>query len=185
VATPRSRRRGTARPRRKLVWARQNLNITLAVPVTAGDSFGVPASVDALDRFRIQLGASPVGATLVRTRGIIQCQTPNVGAAVNILVTGHVSDTGEVQSGPDQADNAFSARGMDKDYFLYEPFTVVNPTTAVQPSSSNVAGRLIDVKAARKVEELNQTVQLLVSGSSTVAVTVQLTGVLSFLLALP
>lgn len=167
------------------MWARQNLNQTLAVPASTGDSFGVPASVDALDRFRIQLGASPVGATIIRVRGIIACQTPNVAAAVNLLVTMHVSDTGEVQSGPDQADNAFSQRAMDKDYFVYEPFTVVNPSTAVQPNSSQTSGRVIDVKSARKVEELNQTVQILLHGSSTVAATVQVTGVLSMLLALP
>jgi len=183
MATQRSRRRASG-PRRKLVWARQNLNQTLTIPASAGDSFGVPASVDALDRFRIQLGASPVGCTLVRTRGIIACTTPTVASAVNLLVTMHVSDTGEVQSGPDQADNAFSARAMDKDYFVYEPFTVINPVANNQ-FWGDVSGRVIDVKSARKVEELNQTVQILLSGSSTVAVAVQVTGVLSMLLALP
>lgn len=167
------------------MWARQNFNQTLAVPASAGDTFGVPASVDALDRFRIQLGASPVGATVVRTRGVLMCQTPNVGAAVNLLLTAHVADTGELQQGPDNADNAFSQRGMNKDYFIFEPFLVVNPATAIQATASNCAGRLLDIKSARKVEELNQTVQLLLSGSSSVAATVQVTGVLSFLLALP
>lgn len=121
----------------------------------------------------------------MRTRGVIMCQTPTATAAANLLVTMHVSDTGEIQQGADNADNAFSQRGMNDDYFLYEPFLVVNPTTALQATASNCAGRLIDVKSSRKVEELNQTVALRLHGSSTVAVTVQVTGLLSILLALP
>jgi hypothetical protein len=61
---------------------------------------------------------------------------------------------------------------------------VINPVANNQ-FWGDVSGRVIDVKSARKVEELNQTVQILLSGSSTVAVAVQVTGVLSMLLALP
>lgn len=186
MATRRFSSRRRSRPRRKLVWARQNLNQTITIPVSAGDTFGVPVTIDALDRFRVQLGASPVGATIMRTRGLIMAQSPAAAAAaINLLVTMHVVDTGEIAQGADNADNAFSARGMGLDYFMFEPFLVVTPSTALQATASDCAGRLIDVKSSRKVEELNQTVALRLHGSSQVATTVSVTGVLSILLALP
>jgi len=179
----RARRSIRSAPRRKLVWARTNPNFTLTIPATAGDNFGVPQQLDALDRFRLQLGASPIGATIVRVRGVLAVSQPSVVAAVNALVTLHVADTDEAARSLTDADNAFSQRGAGNDYFMVEPFLTVNPVAPLWGTA--VAARTIDVKSSRKVEELNQTIVCRFHGSSTVATNLNLTGHLSLLLALP
>jgi len=184
----RSSGRRNTRPRRKLVWARSRFNQTFTVPAFAGDNFGVPVQVDLLDPFRIQLGASPIGCTIVRTRGILAVQKPSAVAAVSLLLTAHVTDTDDATRAMTDADNAFSARAFGNDYYLYEPFVTVRLDaggTTPDPSwGTNVCARLIDVKSSRKVEELNQTVVMRLHGNSSVAATVAVSGTFSHLIAL-
>lgn len=138
-------------PRRKLVWARVPIGLT----IVAGDVGATPVApvrFDALQIFEQSLGASAIGTTVVRTRGVVSC-SPTAAEVMRIRMTAHVGDNADFPVAAD--DNAFTTTAMNRDYFLFEPF-IAFPTET--PNTSDVTRRLIDVKSSRKIEELNQTI---------------------------
>ena len=168
----RSYSRGTG-SRRKLVWVRAH--DTLSVAAAIAPALAVPTRVDLLSAFEASLGASPIGATVVRTRGYMQVSDvdPIANANIAFRACAYVGNNNEVQRGPDANDNAFDDLSENKDYFLFEPFFLA-PTDAdsVAVNGTDPASRMIDVKSSRKIEELNQTIILDVSAdSSNLAVT--------------
>lgn len=139
-----------------------------------------PVRFDALGQFEASLGASVIGTTVVRTRGYIACG-PSAAEAVAIRATAYVGEDADFPVGVN--DNAFGELAQNRDYFLYEPFVVTPTETA---ASTDVSKRLIDVKSSRKIEELNQTIFLELSGLTETATDQSLVQVdLSMLLMLP
>lgn len=122
-----------------------------------------PSRSDFLSPFEASLGASPIGVTVVRTRGIIYA-SPGVAEFTNLRACMYVGDNPEFEATKPE-DNAFDL-AMNRDYFFFEPLAVGPNDTS---SSTDVSKRLIDVKSSRKVEELNQTVFFEVSGVIPVA----------------
>jgi len=144
VSTSRRRHtvsRGT--PRRKFIWARQ-----------AGLVSGGPASggeVDLLQLFNQTYGADLVGATVMRIRGIMAVRSANIGqhlvAGVRVMADGGPPFSATTE-GPNVQPFA--------DWMLYEPFT----TDVASGNSTDVSARVIDVKSARKLEELGDGLRL-------------------------
>lgn len=92
-----------------------------------------------------------------------------------LRATAYVGNNNEIQRGPNANDNSFDNLSENKDYFIFEPFhTAFVPDqggTDVTPGlfpfqGTPLEARMIDVKSSRKIEELNQTVILDVSGES-------------------
>lgn len=180
--------RGRRGPRRKLVWARFTAGQNFAVPAAAGGNFGTPQPFDVLSNFKTVLGASPVGVTIARIRGIIACPTSTTTGAIPAMrFTMHVGDPRDV-SAPIANDNSFANEAAYDDYMLFEPMLTYQSSAGPAGSvvaSSDVGGRLIDVKAMRRLQELDQTLIFKVSGNSSVATTVTYWADLSVLLMLP
>lgn len=171
-----------SRPRRKLVWARfAAINLTVAGNPVA-EATATPVVLDALLPFEQSLGASTIGVTVVRTRGVISFG-PSAAEPIQLRATLHVDDNADFGTEVDGDDNAFSTVSQNRDYFMFEPF-VAYPTET--PNTSDVTRRLIDVKSSRKVEELNQTVKFTLSGITETATDISIAQVdLSLLLMLP
>lgn len=179
-----SRSRVSRAPRRKTVWAREAGTFQL----TTGDPFNATA-VDLLASFEARYGADPIGTTLLRVRGIYALasgSTAGVPAVVGIRI-GSDHDAALTSSEQNPMTN-----GEYLDWLSYEPFITgeFDPGTASTNSFSSwvggpVTNRVIDVKAKRKLTELDETI-ILNMGSDTASETT-ITGhfVLSMLLALP
>lgn len=174
-------------PRRKLVWARRTVSGT--VVADAAPSVEQPIRLDFLDLFEQSLGASTIGATVVRTRGVFAVGTAGANdAIINIRLTAYVGDNNDVQRGPNANDNSFDLLSQNRDFFIFEPFLVVGDAFFTDIAPSDPTSRMIDVKSSRKIEELNQTVVMDISAFSPDATTAQAVtfhGDLSMLLMLP
>lgn len=177
-----SRRRGVSRPRRKLVWARATAPPFL-ITAEANSVASVPSRFDILSQFEASLGASTVGVTVVRTRGLIAVTQPPEAQSVFGRFTMHVDEDADF-NGVSANDSAFAEVAQNRDYFMYEPFFAGPSETA---SSTDLSKRLVDVKSSRKVDELNQTVFLDVSVTTAgiATETLELYFDLSLLLMLP
>lgn len=148
-----SSRRRTAGPRRKLIWARGQFGVTLSS--VALPAFSAPARIDALAPFVAAYGASLIGCTVARVRGI--CNYTGINAAAQgCTVTAFIGDSNDIIRGPNANDNYYDSNSRGKDYFLVEPF--VGPSTAsdVRLSPTDLQGRVIDVRAMRKLDEVSQ-----------------------------
>lgn len=170
----RGRRRGPAlrTQRRKLVWARARVTGSF----NSGAPF-TPFQDDLLAGFEARYGADPVGLTLARVRGIITATHNTTTAGEHITFGIRVGAEGEV---PSTEFNPMT-NGEYLDWLMYEPLVAVNGTSAAEAYTS----RRVDVKAKRKLEELDQTL-FLYAGSSTPATGLfGITANLSMLLMLP
>lgn len=159
-----SRGRGA---RRKLVWVRAHDSLTVAAAIAP--ALAVPTRVDLLSAFEASLGASPIGATVVRTRGYMAVSDtdPVANAVIAFRATAYVGNNNEVQRGPDTNDNSFDQLSENKDYFLFEPFLLdASGTSTTYTGGSDPVSRMVDIKSSRKIEELNQTLILDVSADS-------------------
>lgn len=177
-----SRRVSRGTPRRKLVWARQIAAVT--VPTVAAPAFSAPARIDVLDEFVTAYGAALIGSTVVRVRGFIACVSAPAGVAVAYAVVGFIGDANDIVRGPNANDNFFDSNATGKDYFIVEPFFLPgSASTAVL--GTEISARLVDDRAARKLDEVSQRFVIDVSGTAgaVTATTVQLN--LSVLLMLP
>lgn len=175
-------------PRRKLVWARLQTASTFTIPAFVGpQNFGVPFVADALGNFKLSLGASPVGCTIVRVRGIIAHPTKDILGTAALRHTLHVGDIRDTTN-PVVADNAFADAAAYDDYMMYEPFLDYQSTAGPAGNvfaGSDVGARMIDVKANRKLQELDQTLIYKVSGNSVSLAAQQFVTDLSILIMLP
>lgn len=126
------------------MWARVAGAITLS---PGGFSRG-----DLLADFQTTYGAQLIGATLVRVRGIMACQT----SAATTDFQG-VRWAAAVEQNPGAAamaagDGPFT--GDHKDWMVFEPFAVAGAGQI--GVNQDPAGRVIDVKSMRRIEELNE-----------------------------
>jgi len=185
MASSRRTRRG---PRRKLVWARFISANTFAIPAASGQNFGTPFVADILGNFKLVYGASPVGVTIARVRGIIALPSATTVTAVAAMrFTLHVGDPRDVTA-PGVADNAFADAAAYDDYMMFEPFVDYQSTAGPAGNvlaGSDVGARMIDVRSSRKLEELDQTLIFKASGNSSVATSQTYWVDLSVLLMLP
>lgn len=163
MAARRTVSRGTARrsPRRKLVWARVT---GLNVDITAGTA----TFTNALATFETAYGASLLGCTIMRVRGMIY---PGTQADGGVIVAGlRVMEDSEFTVGYTAA--AGPGTDLHADWMYWEAI----------PSSRN-EGHYFDVRAMRKIDELSQG--LLFSISCIDTTVVDLDFALSILVALP
>lgn len=171
------RRRGSS-PRRRTVWARTSF----ASVLTTGAPFNAVA-VDLLADFQARYGADPLGCTLLRTRGIIATQSNSAnGVAFTVGVrVGQDRDASLTDTEQNPMTN-----GQYLDWLLYEPFVAGSGAGVTLPwNGSDIVARVIDVKAKRKLEELDQTLILNAGSSAALVTTASLVVNLSMLLALP
>lgn len=148
----RSRPRATAAGlRRKRVWAR-HLNTTTTL------TSGTVTLTDLLAQFETAYDADPIGVTIARIRGELTVEPVSTTAT-------HV--TMGILVGPDTLDNVdvdpFTTSHLD--FMWYDAFRM-NVKTAGAVDDTR---RLIDVKAMRKLDELNMTLwmALLAQGQNT------------------
>lgn len=179
-----SRRRSG--PKRKLVWARQQFGIAVATAILPAVS--APVRIDALDEFVQAYGASMIGATVVRIRGILAVTNDN--ATVNQTsgtFTAYIGDANDIVRGPNANDNYYDSNSRGKDYFCVEPF--IGPSNLASQDGllgSDVCARVIDVRAQRKLEEVSQRLIFDISAVGPNAVNnFAMAGDLSILLMLP
>lgn len=171
-----SRRSG---PRRRLVWAR----IGGGYQFTTGAPFNA-AAVDLLTSFQARYGADPVGCTLMRIRGLITA-THGSAAGVELVAAARVGNDYEASLTTTEQNPL--TNGLTNDWFMYEPFVAGTGagSGSLYWAGSDVAARLIDVKARRKLEELDQTLIMNIGSSTATVGTASGIFVLSMLLALP
>lgn len=154
MARGRRRRSYRRAPLRKFVWARSSGFLTRD-----------DAGADLLGQFQQEYGAQLLGATVVRIRGWVAPNTISAGADGSQFagLYGFIVDT-------DRADYTFTGvpelaaeQREHDDWLWYAPWVVQNySTTARTDLTANYQANpwAVDVKAARKIEELGQTLQI-------------------------
>lgn len=163
---PARRRTFRSAPRRKLVWARSQI-LGQAVATAASPGLAAPFRFDPTTGFQNELQARMPGYTVARIRGIIGILGVSTSTQ-SVLLTGRVGTINEIVRGPNANDNAFDLTTANTDYFVYEP--LISPAGATNPLiGTDSVTRLIDIKARRKFEEVDQTLVFDVSGRSTAA----------------
>lgn len=179
-----SRTNRSRAPRRKLIWV--HAAPTGTVQVGAGGAAVAPVQTDMLSQFQTAYGAELVGCTIMRTRGVLQFARPGIANnVVTIRATMHIVDQAEAVRATVANDNAFNpGTAANLDYMMFEPFSVCQ--AAAFDNGSAVSNRVVDVKAARRLPELNQTLVFRVSAIGTQAAdAVQWNADFSLLVALP
>ena len=149
----RTRRRGGngRRHTRKFIWDRH----AGTIPTT---SFGV----DLLAPYRSQPGATHLGATVTRIRGFIY---PDSVGTSTLGVAGLRVDTWNED--PLDSSNQPSVQ-PDADWLAWLPFFAVDGTpTAIATWNQEASVWAVDIKAQRKLEELNETLWLFVDQPDT------------------
>lgn len=171
------RRRRTS-TRRRTVWVRARNSTTF----TSGAPFNAFAA-DLLAGFSARYGADPVGCTLLRTRGIIAVSS---SSAAGILATVACRVGQDRDATLTDTEQNPQTNGEYLDWYLYEPFVATSGAgNSIPWNGTDAVGRLIDVKAKRKVQELDQTLIINAGSASATVTTVNLHYDLSLLLALP
>lgn len=115
---------------------------------------GGPFAEDLLDGFRSQPGATHLGATVMRIRGLIVPTPIDAGAVVGGVIGFRIDSWNEVIT-----DLSLSPTEQpDEDWMGWLPwhlsFGTVPENATWNPEASPFA---VDIKANRKLEELNQT----------------------------
>lgn len=144
--------RGFARQvRRKFVWDRTFGNLVVSESGALG--------VDLLAAFRDQPGATHLGATITRIRGHIlpvgAVDGPDlIGGTIGFRIDSWNEDPTDTTNAPTQQ--------PDEDWMGWMPF--VNSASAPVQASWNYQANqwAVDIKAQRKLEELNQTLWMFV-----------------------
>lgn len=165
-----SSRRAPAR--RRLVWARYQLNST---PVVGGTAF----SAFPLDAFETAYGAQILGSTVMRVRGTISAKQTSATSDGRCVVAMKVADL------PGVSPESPLTAGINDDWFMYEAFCgVTNVPAAAEPSLQQ--DRLVDVRSRRKLDELgNRLVLAIEVAGGGAGPQFRVAMVLSILIALP
>ena len=165
----RFRRGGRRAPLRKFVWARTQG--TLSGPATLG--------ADLLDEFQTEYGAQLLGSTVVRVRGYC---VPVMTAASDPPAPGQIIQGNWgliVESDNDLDDPTDIARSpigrAHDDWMAWQPFWTsgdyTGPPQAGGSSNPQADEFSVDIKSARKIEELGQGLHIwysYVTGTGTV-----------------
>lgn len=155
-----SRRGFSPRAKRKLVWVRN----AFGVVVNPGGQF----NSFPLGQFEGSYGAQLIGCTVMRVRGVITCciagaSTGQAIAAVRVAL--RVTDHADLNQ-TDYALGAMYGNQAQADWFMFEPFMLDNSGVSIvnEEVDSTTAGEIrhIDVRARRKIQELDQTLELFV-----------------------
>lgn len=151
MATRTRRRANGRRQHRKFIWDRH----AGTIPTT---SFGV----DLLAPYRSQPGATHLGATITRIRGFIY---PDQVGTTLLGVAGMRVDTWNED--PADSSNQPSVQ-PDADWLAWMPFFAAEGAV-LQPATWNPEASVwaVDIKAQRKLEELNETLWLFVDQPDT------------------
>lgn len=157
------------------MWARERNLTTFA----SGAPFNAFAA-DLLAGFSTRYGADPLGCTLVRVRGVIAVSSTS---AAGIPVTVGIRVGQDRDATLTDTEQNPETSGQYLDWLMFEPF--LSGTNAAPGQGTDVAARMVDVKARRKLEELDQTLILNAGSSSATVSTQNLFYNLSMLLALP
>lgn len=147
----RRRSRGFNRQvRRKFVWDRTAGSVAVGT--------GGPYGVDLLAAFRSQPGATHLGATVMRVRGYIRPIGTDTGAQTGGVAGMRIDSWNEDILDPDVQPTA----QPDEDWLAWLPFEGTSFELNTYPATWNNQASVwaVDVKAARKLEELNQTLWL-------------------------
>lgn len=152
----RGRSRGFARQqRRKFVWHRE-------VGAWTNPGGTGPFGTDLLTGFRNIPGATHLGATVMRVRGYIYPQVID-GAPTMAAVAGLRVDTWDQVL---TANDVSPLQGSDEDWMGWFPYLIFGTAGASSVTGNAQADPFaVDVKANRKLEELQETLYLF--GSST------------------
>lgn len=159
--------------RRKLVWARFILPATTVNLQTAQ----APFRADLLSAFEASLGAQLIGTTIMRIRGVVRFGPSSAGNPIAVLAM-RIADVTELAGASTASQNPTTNQTADWMAWLPCP-------TEVQAERDSSGVYAIDVKARRKLEELDQSFLLFVGGDSAAAATASMSLNLSMLLALP
>lgn len=129
-----------------------------------GPPFSPPAHIDLLSAFETAYGAQLIGCTVVRVRGVVAVLGAAGADTVLYRATLHIGTQQEAARATVAADSAYDAQSASHDYMMFEPF--IGATAANGVDGSMAQARMIDVKSARKLEELNQSLIFTVSARS-------------------
>ena len=166
-------RRGVVRPRRKLIWARTiQPSVSLNTQITAA-----PYRQDLLSAFETAYGAQLIGCTVMRMRGVIRLGPSSAGTS-NVVVAARIGDASELVGASIAQQSPVTDQTAD--WMMYQP--LVTEVTAERDSSTIV---YFDVKARRKLDELQQSLLLYAGGDNPAASTAAFNYTLSLLIALP
>lgn len=141
-----------SRPHRKFIWARTFVSI----PVV---DLATEEHIDALAEVQTAIGADLIGCTVVRTRGEILAVNADATAGTTAVMGMRVFTTstlGSIAAGSAPVSDEYA------DWMLWEPFVM----TASGNAEYGAHRKTIDVKSARKLEEVGQSVLLSFQGSS-------------------
>lgn len=165
------RRTGSSTTRRKLVWARHSTTGATVSTV-------LPIKVNLLDQFETRYGANLLGATVTRIRGLIVC-----GNNISPSATGQLKFAARIGAASEVGGDLNDPVTQPYlDWMLWEPFSYLSLPDTPQTVDSMALSRVIDVKSQRRLEELDQELQMWVAASST---TFAFSWDLSILLKLP
>ena len=119
--------------------------------MTGSLAAGSVGRTNLLGNFEQLYGAELIGATVVRIRGVIYTSSANTGQLMAFAAMVEPDPVGalDVAEGPSQRPYA--------PWMLYEPFVTSGAAAGPQV---DVSARVIDVKAARRVDELDQQLSL-------------------------
>jgi len=145
--------RRSAPTRRKFVWVRHTVTAAVTNQVLGSDL---------LSQFETDYGAQLIGCTVVRIRGIVFATTAQEGAGAD-----HFRMAARVESGRGldltaalpAAAGPFD--GENADWMLWQPFFQVRPLAGT--IDGDLVGRVIDVRASRKLEELDERLVMFVA----------------------
>lgn len=134
--------RGT---RRKFVWVRHILNSS-GTDVTTGSNL--------LSTFETAYGAQLIGCTVVRIRGLVYANSDGTAGTTNSFRFGARVLSGALDlSGPVPDQSPFVDENAD--WMMWEPFIHSRETvTSTSPDVGTM--RMVDVKSARRIEELGE-----------------------------
>lgn len=152
------------RPQRKLIWARHASLVTLAP--------GGLLALAPLQELETTYGAQLIGATIMRVRGVISATIAGTSDGdafsafrIGMRVTDHADNAPQ-----DYAIGAMYTFQAHADWFLFEPFMLDNSGASVAGEEVDTTAaseiRLVDVKARRKIQELDQTVEMVIGSPS-------------------
>jgi hypothetical protein len=119
--------------------------------------------VNLLDQFETAYGANLLGATVTRIRGVVVAGNNIAPVATGqLLLSARVGVSSEVS-----ADNNDGITQPYADWMLWEPFVFQNLPASGQTADSWALSRTIDVKSQRRLDELNDELQMWIAASST------------------
>lgn len=126
----------------------------MTVTNAVAPALGGPARIDVLSQFVTAYGASLIGCTVVRMRGLLVVNTVD-GNGVNLTAGAYIGDSSDITEVPDANDNYYASQATGRDYMMVEPFFAPD-AAQVQLHGSPALARLIDVRAQRKLDEVSQ-----------------------------